>query len=49
MTWWLIRGLRMIGQAYDVKDKLPKGRKADDVPAEEADAVAVSATADTAA
>jgi hypothetical protein len=29
MTWWSICFLRAIGQAYDVKDKLPQGRGAD--------------------
>jgi len=30
MTWWAIRGLEMTGLAYDVRAKLPVGRKADD-------------------
>ncbi len=31
ITWWSIRLLRSVGLAYDVKDRLPEGRKADDV------------------
>lgn len=30
VTWWSIQFLRAIGQAYDVKDRLPKGREAAD-------------------
>lgn len=33
MTWWVIRGLEMTGLAYDVKARIPKGRKANDVEA----------------
>lgn len=39
MTWWVIRGLEMTGLAYDVKAKIPEGRKANDVEA--ADEVAL--------
>lgn len=34
MTWWTIRALQLTGLAYDVKSKLPEGRKADIDPAE---------------
>lgn len=30
ITWWSIRLLRAVGLAYDVRDKIPKGRRADD-------------------
>lgn len=30
ITWWSIRLLKLVGQAYDVKDRLPKGRGADE-------------------
>ena len=30
ITWWSIRLLRAVGLAYDVKDRIPKGRQADD-------------------
>jgi stearoyl-CoA desaturase (delta-9 desaturase) len=30
MTWWAIRALQLVGQAYDVKSEIPKGRKAND-------------------
>ncbi len=29
-TWWTIKALRALGLAWDVKDKLPKGRRASD-------------------
>ena len=32
ITLWSIKMLRAVGLAYDVKDKLPEGRKADDAP-----------------
>lgn len=32
MTWWAIRALQLTGLAYDVKSKIPEGRKANDVP-----------------
>jgi len=39
ITWWAIRSLKMIGQAWDVRDQIPRGRKAeaipDDVPSDE--------------
>jgi len=31
MTWWAIRVLQMTGLAYDVRSKIPQGRKANDV------------------
>ncbi|MCP4510157.1 MAG: acyl-CoA desaturase, partial [Fuerstiella sp.] len=31
MTWWVIRVLKATGLAYDVKSKIPTGRKANDV------------------
>ncbi|MEZ6063305.1 MAG: fatty acid desaturase [Planctomycetaceae bacterium] len=34
MTWWAIRMLQAVGLAYDVKDKIPAGRKANDVDPE---------------
>jgi stearoyl-CoA desaturase (delta-9 desaturase) len=30
ITWWTIKALRAVGLAYDVKDKLPQGRRAAD-------------------
>lgn len=30
ITWWSIKALRAVGLAYDVKDKLPTGRAADE-------------------
>jgi len=30
ITWWSIKALRAVGQAYDVKDRIPQGRKAND-------------------
>ncbi|MFM7834667.1 MAG: hypothetical protein ACKPJD_22940, partial [Planctomycetaceae bacterium] len=30
ITWWSIRMLRAVGLAWDVKDKLPVGRAADE-------------------
>ena len=40
ITWWSIRLLRAAGLAYDVKDRIPKGRSADDheVPTEHGEA-----------
>ncbi|MCA9060616.1 MAG: fatty acid desaturase [Planctomycetaceae bacterium] len=35
ITWWSIKALRLVGQAYDVKDKLPKGRAANDQDVDE--------------
>lgn len=34
MTWWAIRLLQMTGMAYDVRAKVPEGRKANDVEPE---------------
>ena len=31
ITWWSIRLLKLVGQAYDVKSKIPQGRTANDV------------------
>ena len=30
ITWWSIRLLRAVGLAYDVKDRIPQGRRAND-------------------
>ena len=38
MTWWAIRILELTGQAYDVKSKIPAGRKANDVDDDETSA-----------
>jgi fatty-acid desaturase len=32
VTWWSIKALRAVGLAYDVKDRVPEGRGAADVP-----------------
>jgi stearoyl-CoA desaturase (delta-9 desaturase) len=32
MTWWAIRVLQAVGLAWDVRDQIPKGRKAKDSP-----------------
>ena len=43
ITWWSIKLLRAVGLAYDVKDKLPQGRSADETEMaeiEKVDAVA---------
>ncbi|MCA9083695.1 MAG: fatty acid desaturase [Planctomycetaceae bacterium] len=42
MTWWAIRALQMTGLAYDVRNTMPSGRKANDAPVEEASASAVT-------
>jgi stearoyl-CoA desaturase (delta-9 desaturase) len=34
MTWWAIRALQVTGLAWDVRDQIPKGRKAKDGPAD---------------
>jgi fatty-acid desaturase len=46
ITWWSIKALRAVGLAYDVKDRIPVGRKANDVNAddEKLDAAAVKLT-----
>jgi fatty-acid desaturase len=45
ITWWSIRALRAVGLAYDVKDQLPKGRRAEEEVPEDvicSDAVCLS-------
>ena len=32
ITWWAIRLLQLTGQAYDVRAKIPTGRKANESP-----------------
>lgn len=34
VTWWAIRALQIVGLAWDVRDQIPQGRKADDIPEE---------------
>ena len=45
ITWWSIRLLEMTGLAYDVRKKVPQGRKAADVEDAERQARAVEAVA----
>ena len=45
ITWWSIRLLEMTGLAYDVKKKIPQGRKANDTDPEDQSAVRVAETA----
>jgi len=35
ITWWSIRALKAVGLAYDVRDSLPKGRSAEEEPADD--------------
>ena len=49
MTWWAIRALQMTGMAYDVRAKIPEGRKANDVEAAEAMEASAPKLAETAA
>jgi sn-2 palmitoyl-lipid 9-desaturase len=35
ITWWSIRALQMVGLAYDVRTKIPEGRKAHDIVADD--------------